>query len=256
MELVIVSLKKVMEEKDQEIRLNKLHWFTKKMFIAGVIISLITILLAVVVKAGAYRILSMRMPIFQTLIIIYFFVSVVFLLTSFIVKRVNPNHEKSFYRWAYFYDLYDFFMKCLCVLMLVMVYAFCFVRVKGQSMDDTYHNNDILIVKTVGYKPKVNDVAIVYRSEINDLYIKRIVAGPGDTVSYKNRTLFVNDNVVVEFGKTPLNCDDYVTAYTSFVLGEEEYFIVGDNYTNSIDSRKFGPVLRKDILGKAFFKFF
>ena len=64
-----MSLKEIANEEDTEVRLNKLHWFLKRKFIIGTIIAIITFLFAILIKAGAYTILSVQMPIFQILVI-------------------------------------------------------------------------------------------------------------------------------------------------------------------------------------------
>ena len=254
-----------MQEESQVIRLNKLHLFARKLFISGLIISVVTILLTVVIKAGAYKILKIKTPIFQIIIVIYCVLSLAFLIVSYFVKEVNPKKEKNFYRCVYFYDLYDFFMKCICVLTLIMVYAFSFVIVDGPSMTPTYSDNDILIVRTLGYTPKKNDVSIIYMkdSEMEDydikesetkdfeeLYIKRIVAVPGDVVKNENNTLYVNDEIVIEKNNIWYRSEETIT------LGHDEYFVVGDNYGNSQDSRTLGVIKEKNILAKVVFKLF
>lgn len=245
-----MSLRKIMQEENQEARMNKLRLFARRLVIVGLIISIITIILTVIVKAGSYRILSIRTPFFKVLIIIYCIITFAFLIASFFSHKLDAKHEKGFYRFVYFYDLYDFFMKCVCVLTLIMVYAFSFIIVDGPSMEPTYSDNDILIVRTIGYSPKANDVSIIYMEASEELYIKRIVAVPGDVVKYENGTLYVNDKVIIEKDSR------WGLSQKSITLGEEEYFIVGDNYSDSYDSRSFGPVKGKNILAKVAFKLF
>ena len=258
-----MSLKEIEQENDEVVRLNKLHWFLKRKLIIGTIISIITFLFAILIKAGAYTILSTQMPIFQILVIIYGILSIVLLLLTFIIREIKAEKEKHFYRLAYIYDLYNFFMECICVLLLLMTYLFAFVRVSGPSMKPTYRSNDILACRSIGYKPKNNDIVIVYMKNIdneyaynvsnyreNALYIKRIVATPGDTITYDtiNKTISVNDVVIEEkYG------DRWKLKTNTITLKDNEYFIMGDNRGDSTDSRYFGPVTRKDIVGKALF---
>lgn len=258
-----MSLKEIDQETDDAVRLNKLHWFLERKLIIGTIISIITYLFAILIKAGAYTILSTQMPIFQVLVIIYGILSIVLLLLIIVIREIKIEKEKHFHRLAYLYDLYNFFMVCICVLLLVMTYLFSFVRVSGPSMKPTYRSNDILACRSIGYKPKNNDVVIVYMKNIdneyaynvsnyraNDLYIKRIVAMPGDVISYDtiNKTISVNDVVVEEkYG------DRWRLKANTITLKDDEYFIMGDNRGYSTDSRYFGTVSRKDIVGKALF---
>lgn len=258
------SLREIAIEEDLEVRCNKLLWFLKKKFIAGTILSTITLLLVVVIKAGAYQLITIKMPFFQVLLIAYFIVSIVFLLVSLIIRKIKQNSEKHFYRIAYFYDLYNFFMECVCFLMLFITYVFGFVSVSGTSMKPTYNNRDILIVRTVGYQPKVNDSVIVYMGNVlnvDELYVKRIVATPGDTVKAVVREdvlnefrydIYVNDTLIQE--KTYWNYKENLIGdlTLTITLKNDEYFIMGDNREghNSYDSRAFGVVSRKDIIAK------
>ena len=195
-----MSLKEIAQEEEEVVRCNKLHWFLKRKFIIGSIVSILTFLFAILIKAGAYRILSVQMPIFIVLVILYLISSVAFLTASLIIREIDASKEKRFYRWAYFYDLYNFFMECICVFLLIFIYLFAFVRVSGPSMKPTYRSGDILACRSIGYRPKTNDSVIIYMKEINGdnaLYVKRIVAGPNDVITYDGvNTITVNGEAI------------------------------------------------------------
>lgn len=251
-----MSLKEIDQETDDVVRLNKLHWFLERKLIIGTIISIITFLFAILIKAGAYTILSTQMPIFQILVIIYGILSIVLLLLVLIIREIKIEKEKHFHRLAFLYDLYNFFMICICVFILIMTYLFSFVRVSGPSMKPTYRSGDILACRSVGYKPKKNDIVITYMKNVNNdnsLYIKRVIAVPGDTITYSrfNNTITVND-VIVE-NKYATHQSIWLENHNTYTLKDNEYFIMGDNRGDSTDSRYFGPVTKKDIVGKALF---
>ena len=261
-----MSLKEIEKETDDEIRCNKLHWFLKRQLIIGTVISIISFLFIILIRGGAYTVLSTQMPVFLVLIVIYLVSSVVMLLLILIIRKIKLEKEKYFYRWAYFYDLYNFFMIVICIFLLIMVYLFAFVRVSGPSMKPTYKSGDILACRSIGYKPKKNDAVIIYMKNIdneyainissyrvNDLYVKRIVAAPGDTITYDEtlKTISVNNEVIEEsFG------DRWRLKTNSFTLKDDEYFVMGDNRGDSTDSRNFGTVHKSDIVGKVMFDLF
>ena len=80
-------------------------------------------------------------------------------------------------------------------------------------------------------------------------FIKRVIGKPGDTVDVRDNQLFVNGHEVAEpFIKARTDCSGQ---YCHVVLGQDQYFVMGDNRTNSSDSRIWGPVSANKIIGKA-----
>ena len=266
-----MSLKEIDKEEDDVVRCNKLHWFLKRKLIIGTIISIISFLFIILIKGGAYTVLSTQMPFFLILIVLYLACSIIMLLLILMLKEIKVEKEKHFYRWAYFYDLYNFFMIIICIFLMIMTYLFAFVRVSGPSMKPTYKSGDILACRSIGYKPKRNDAVIVYmknidndyvynisRFQVNELYVKRIVAIPGDTVTYNQLEdkIYVNDQVIED-------CTTYASYKMrwglntkTLTLKENEYFIMGDNRQDSTDSRYFGTVSKSDIVGQVMFDLF
>ncbi len=84
--------------------------------------------------------------------------------------------------------------------------------------------------------------------------IKRIVACPGDTVAFVNGELYVNNvkERTYEYTWTSLGVTGHADDNYTVVLGEDQYFVLGDNRANSLDSEDYGPVKRSWILGKVF----
>ena len=126
----------------------------------------------------------------------------------------------------------------------------CKVTVDGVSMNPTYQTGDTLLINRLA-NPKRGEVVTFTKDNKN--FIKRIIAVPGDTLSIANSKVSVNGEVikedyiyedVFEGGKME-NCE--------YVLGEDEYFVMGDNRNNSLDSRIFGVIHREDIIGTKLF---
>ena len=117
-------------------------------------------------------------------------------------------------------------------------------------MYPTYHDGQLLKAqKLCGNKQEIEryDVAIIHSSI--GMLIKRIVGLPGETIEIKKDGKVYADGVFLEklngyFYEEMESCDDI-----SFYLGENEYFVLGDNINHSTDSRKLGFIKKKNIIG-------
>ncbi len=133
--------------------------------------------------------------------------------------------------------------------------------VNGQSMDPTFKNGQYLLVDQISYRfsePQRGDV-VIFRlpTEPKRYLIKRLVGLPGETIKISGSQVFIKDGDDEEY--TPLNEDFIVFNNNSEieqVLGEGEYFFMGDNRANSADSRAFKAVDRKFIIGRAIIRLF
>ena len=107
------------------------------------------------------------------------------------------------------------------------------------------------------------DVVAVVEPDSGDQWVKRVIGLPNETVAYRNGVLYINDQAMEE----PFLNDEYITGtgksrstFTSdmaqITLGDNEYFLVGDNRPESRDSRERGPFQRSDIIGKHFYVFY
>ncbi len=141
----------------------------------------------------------------------------------------------------------------LIVLVVILIKTFLVapVKVNGLSMYKTLHDGDIMLLNKVVYK--VNPIKrgdIVVASWNNEYIIKRVIGLPGDKVEFKDNTLYVNDKKIDEKyvnGKTE---DFDIKMLGASKVPKGYYLILGDNREDSYDSRKFGFMSKKDILGR------
>lgn len=122
----------------------------------------------------------------------------------------------------------------------------------GSSMEPTYDSNSTVLVNKIAYLfhgPKNNDIVVFTMP--NDTWIKRVIAGPGDTVYYESGYLLVNGTPkdTAEWCERTTNTGDQMYPLT---LKEDEYFVIGDSIETSYDSRykECGTIKRSQIIGK------
>ena len=136
----------------------------------------------------------------------------------------------------------------------ILNFVGCRSKVDGSSMNPTLEDKDNLWVDKLSYTfgdPKRFDV-VIFNYDEDTTYVKRIIGLPGETVRIdQNGNIYINGKLLKEnYGKeTMLNNG---RAGSDVYLGSDEYFVLGDNRNNSIDSRwsDVGNVSREDIVGK------
>ena len=134
--------------------------------------------------------------------------------------------------------------------------------VSGSSMENTLSDGDNLIVDKLTYRfsdPKRFDIIVFpYQYEENTYYIKRIIGLPGETVQImEDGSIYINGEKLEEsYGREVIQPETIGRAAEPIVLGEDEYFVMGDNRNNSSDSRTdiVGNIKREDIIGKAWLR--
>ena len=148
----------------------------------------------------------------------------------------------------------------LVITFLLIKYVGQRTVVDGQSMEPTLYNNDNLIVYKISYRfkdPERFDIIVFpYQYKDDTYYIKRIIGLPGETVQIDTEgNIYIDGEILEEsYGKEIIK--DPVLAAQPITLGDDEYFVLGDNRNHSGDSRfaDVGNVRRSQIIGRAFFR--
>ena len=134
-------------------------------------------------------------------------------------------------------------------------------RVSGSSMETTLQNGDNLIVDKISYRfrdPKRYDIIVFpYKYEENTYYIKRIIGLPGETVQVIDGYMYINGKKLDEHYGAEVMEDPGIAA-EPIKLGDDEYFVLGDNRNHSSDSRvaSVGVLTRDMLIGRAWVRIY
>jgi len=151
-------------------------------------------------------------------------------------------------------ELLQVVVPALALALLVHLFLAQATVVYGKSMEPNLHAEQRLLIDKLSYRfrsPERDDIVVVDRPEMDELLVKRIVALPGETVEVRNGTVFVDSVEVPEIYPHDLTPYDMGPVK----LGPLAYFVMGDNRSNSNDSRSFGPISREMILGRVWMRY-
>lgn len=158
--------------------------------------------------------------------------------------------EKKKENW--FLSLLPYFI-ILVIVILFKTYLYSPIVVNGDSMKETLHDHDIMILDKISYKNhdiKRFDIVVIYLEEEREYIIKRIIGLPGEKIEYKDNKLYVNGTYIKEDFKH-YKTEDFSTKDIGYEeVPDDKYLVLGDNRVNSIDSRYLGYIKKEDIKGK------
>ncbi|MFA7314527.1 MAG: signal peptidase I [Candidatus Magasanikbacteria bacterium] len=181
----------------------------------------------------------------------------------------EQNHENTndeVYEKGFLGKFALFFLELIKIAFLAgitifVIRAFIFkpFYVKGKSMEPTFYEQDYLIIDEISYRfhePKRGEMVVLHSPISTDFYLKRIIGLPGERVKIENGKVVVynDDNPKgMILNETYLN-EVSTAGSVSFTLGDDKYFVLGDNRNASFDSRSFGAISRDSIVGKVWLR--
>ena len=176
--------------------------------------------------------------------------------------QVSTDNDANFIHrpaspWTSVFELIKTVTFVLVIAFLIRHYLLQPFVVDGASMEPNFHHQEYILVDKLGYRlhePHRGDVIVFHPPGRQDNFIKRIIGLPSETVTVAGHQILVDGQVVVE-NYLPDRGQENIPAQ-SYTVGENEFFVMGDNRDYSKDSRELGPIPVERIIGRAWLVLF
>lgn len=162
-------------------------------------------------------------------------------------------------------DIKEFILDSIKVIIVIFIILVLFLyvvsvsQVVGDSMYPTLNDKDVVVLNKFIYKLKDierEDIVSVSYDDTKYL-IKRVIGIPGDTIEFKNNVLYINGEIYEEsYLNNNVVTDDFSLKDIDYdKIPEDMYLVLGDNRSNSLDSREIGLIKKEDVIGKISLRF-
>ncbi len=143
------------------------------------------------------------------------------------------------------------YLIVIAIVFFIALFVVSFEQVIGPSMKGTLDAGDVTIVNKLVYKLRtIKRNEIVSINQKDKIMVKRVIGLPGEHIEYKDNKLYVNGSLVLENNISVETKDFKLEDIGYETIPKDMYFVLGDNRTNSSDSREFGLVKKDEIIGK------
>lgn len=164
---------------------------------------------------------------------------------------------------AFVLELIKIVVICLAIIIPVRFFLIQPFFVKGDSMEPNFSDKEYLIIDEISYRfsePKRGEVIVFrYPKDPSQFYIKRIIGLPNETIEINDGQVIVYNDAHkkgVELKEYYLQHDERTPGISKTTLGEDEYFVLGDNRKASSDSRVWGALPQSFIIGRTWLRAF
>jgi len=155
-------------------------------------------------------------------------------------------------------------ISILALILLIATFIGCkpneiIIEIVGSSMEPTFMNQDQLlfqeITKLSDNDIKYGDIVLINAKDLpyhsgDSNIVKRLIGLPGDFIEIKDGYVYRNEIMVEESYLNNVDTSERKPEYSFLILGDDEFYFLGDNRPVSLDSRTFGPVKKDKLLGK------
>lgn len=184
---------------------------------------------------------------------------------NFFDENENLNYRKSRLKRVveFIGEIVKIAVISLIIILPVRYFLIQPFYVKGASMEPNFYDHEYLIIDEITYRfsePERGDTVVFkYPKDPKQYFIKRLVGLPGEQIQIKDGDVYIISNGEVFLLDETYLPEDIVTnlplrGYSDVVLRDDEFFLLGDNRDQSLDSRVFGPVKREFIVGRTWLR--
>lgn len=160
-------------------------------------------------------------------------------------------------------EIKEYTISIVAALFMALIfnsYVLAKATVEGPSMQPTLQNKDILFLEKISTETsniKRGQIVVFDSKNMDgDYYIKRVIGIAGDVVEIKNGHVYLNGNVLNEEYLSANDITEPLSTQSKYTVPNGCVFVLGDNRTNSVDSRMLGPISLKDLKGHAVIRVF
>lgn len=179
-------------------------------------------------------------------------------------NTINPGGGRPAwvsYALSFIGELMHVVIISLAIIIPVRYFLIQPFYVKGASMEPNFYDHEYLIIDEISYRlsdPERGDIVIFrYPNDPRQYFIKRIVGMPGERIEISDGVVRSFDSETGEGGVLDESAyigEERTGGTKEAVLGQDEYYLLGDNRGSSLDSRTFGAVSRDFLVGKVWFR--
>jgi len=178
-------------------------------------------------------------------------------------KKEKKEEESSWLKSGglFIWEVAKIVIILLAIILPIRYFLIQPFYVKGASMEPTFYDHQYLLIDEITYRfsdPQRGDIVVFhYPKDTSQFFIKRIIGLPGETLEIKDNAVYIYNKKFsqgVKLREDYLGQEVLTNGNMNVELGDKEYFLMGDNRPSSLDSRFFGVVARKYLVGRTWLR--
>lgn len=174
------------------------------------------------------------------------------------IEKSAEHPDEETLTWGLFLrETLQVILPALLLAVVIHMFLAQATIVYGSSMQPVLREKQRLVVNKLTYRfrePQRNDIVVLDLETVEEMLVKRVIGLPGETMDIRGGSIYVNNEPLQE--QLPHALSSQLNTYPHPIqLGANEYYVLGDNRSNSNDSRAFGAVQRSEIVGKIWLRY-